>query len=126
MNKADLEKMTKEELIEAIARVERQKYPYFGKLTQDILDAISQIRREKIFRDANEARDESVKAMNAYFDWQRRVIRDYGDGQTVKVLDIPENVIAEGSKLNEAWNKAEEKRKQAEKAEDDYYRRLLK
>lgn len=126
MNKADLEKMTKEELIEAIERVERQKYPYSNKLTRDILDEINEIRREKVFCDANEAKNESVKAMNAYFDWQKRVIRDYGDGENVKIIDIPEDVREEGKKLSEAWKSAEEKQKQADKAEDDYYRRLIK
>ena len=127
MNKADLDKMTKEELMEAIERVDELHYCLRrGTLIRYILDAVSDIRRQKAYNNARKAEDDAIKAMNAYFNWQKRAIQDYGDGESVVIMDLPKEFIAEGEELSRAWEEAEEKRKKANKVEDDIYMKLLK
>lgn len=57
--------------------------------------------------------DKAFKAQNAagdaYISWQADMIKRFGDGQSVKISDIPDSELQKGAKLGNAWKEAEKK-----------------
>lgn len=119
MNKK-LESYSKAEIIQAIRNISR--YMINGHNAEKlVLDQLDTIKQEKIFAEAQMARQTAIARMNEFFGWKKEMIKKYGDGQKVSLKDLPRIELERGAKLQKAWNDSENARKAAEKREDKYY-----
>lgn len=112
---------TKSELVEAIKYISTTLYGY-RDLPKNIISAITNIRRQKVFDNASKAAEKAIADMNAYMKWQKEVINKYGDGKTVKFSALPFAEMEKGARLQTAWNRSEEARKKARLEEDKMYK----
>lgn len=112
-----LKQFTKEELIEAIIKISR----WSSFISADhIVEEIKEFRRKTAFEKGQQARQHAIDCMQKYFDWRKRVIDTYGNGESVKLKDVPFDEVQKGAELEKKWKASEEARKKAEKEEDRY------
>lgn len=116
----DFSKYTKDEIIKGLQHISRI-YVY-DSLLSNLESAIESQKIKKVHEKAMDALENSTKAMNELVDWRKKCAKKYGDGKTVKLVNIPLSEINKGVKLQETFKKAEEERKKACKAEDEFYK----
>jgi hypothetical protein len=115
-----LESYSKAEIIQAIRAV--PKYMINGlKAEKLVLDQLDVIKRDKVFAEAQMARQTAIDRMNEFFNWQKEMIKKYGNGERVHSKDLPRIELERGAKLQNAWLDSEKARNTAEKQEDEYY-----
>lgn len=116
-DKEKLQQFTKDEIIEAILKRAR----WHSLLSVDeIVYEIKGDRRQKAFEKGQKARQHAIECMQKYFDWRKEVAQKYGNGESVKLKDIPFNELQKGAELEKKWIESDEARKKAEKEEDKY------
>lgn len=121
MDKQDkLENYSKQEIIEAIRRAQKY-YDVHKDLEKSLIDNIQDNNRQKAFEKAQAKRKTAIDRMNEYFDFRNEMVKKYGDGKKVNLLDIPHTERQRLLNLHIAWSESEEERKKAEKQEDKYY-----
>ena len=115
-DKEKLQQFTKDEIIRAVLKVR-----WYGHLTaDDIVKEIRNDRRQIAFEIAQQARQHSIDCMNKYFEYEKELVKKYGNGERAKIGDIPHHELQKWAELGEKWKKSEEARKKAEKEEDRY------
>ena len=118
-DKEKLQRYSKDEIIEAL---ENQSQLYGGTSIKSIIRIIEDNRRQKAFTAGQTARLNAIDCMNKYFEWQKEVIKKYGNGGSVALKDIPFNELKKGAELEKKWKESEEARKKAEKEEDKFFK----
>ncbi len=106
--KAELSKHSKQDIIDAICH-EWSADHLISNLLRFIFERESNralVEERKAFAEENEAGE-------AYVAWNKEVVTKYGDGKTVKIINIPQEEYERGIQLAKDW---EEKRKKASKA----------
>ena len=115
-----LESYSKAEIIKAIRTV--PKYMSHGiQIEELIIDRLEDREREKIFAEAQLARQTEIDRMNEFFNWKKEMVKKYGDGIRVMFKDLPRIELERGAKLQKAWADSKNAREAAEKEEDKYY-----
>lgn len=109
-NLQGLKAYTKDEIIEAMAN-------HFNadKLSKDILYICKQKRGCKIFAEHDKALKAEISARNKYCEWLKEICVKYGDGEKVKISELPMEEITYGVKLENALKTAEKKQERLDK-----------
>lgn len=116
----DFSKYTKDELIKGLQYIS-QMSPYDNLLSK-LQDVIENQRRNEIHKKAMNANRNSNERMCEFMNWNKEMCDKYGDGKTVKFINIPISEIDKGAELQEAWKNAEKEREKAFKEEDKFYK----
>jgi len=120
MEEKKLESYSKDEIIKAIRSI--PKYITHGlSIEKLVIERVEDVKRDKIFAEAQMARQTEIARMNEFFNWKKEMIKRYGDGERVSLKDLPPIELERGAKLQKAWNDSENARVVAEKEEDKYY-----
>lgn len=96
-----LQKYPKELILEAISREWQADY-----YIQRILLYCERKTAEISFIEEEEAIKEISKTSAAYFAWKKEMIKLYGDGQSVLLVNVPPYEIEKGLALERAWREA--------------------
>lgn len=111
----ELSRYTKEEIIEALGRQWQ---------ANGIIDDMINYLNRKLLEQAQTAYEASLKARQALIDWNREMVKMYGDGSKVKFAYIPAREIERGAALEKAVNRAEEKEREFDRKIDRMLRRM--
>lgn len=112
----DLAKYSKEEIIEALGK----SYLSTGDIDYILID-LNYIRQTKTIDEHQKAAADASAALTAYIEWQKEVIEKYGDGKTVRFIQLPASEIKRGNGLADALDAANKK----EKRLDNKVKKLL-
>lgn len=105
-----LRKFSKEQIIEAITECYQAEF-----LFNSIISSL-EYKAEKELLDAHAAAiDAEREAAKACMDWRSEMCDKYGHGGECKLVDIPQDEIAKGAKLEREWIAAQEKEKALDK-----------
>lgn len=100
----------KEEIIEALGRSYQSEY-----IAEQMLDYLES-RKEKALLDRHrKAIDKEIAARKAFMEWKKEMCEKYGDGQTVKLSNIPPTDINRGAALEKALKEATEEERRLDK-----------
>ena len=87
---------------------------------KSLLITLNEKERKRAIANEENAFNEEMKAQDEYDEWIRKMIREHGDGQSVRMGDIPEKEIKKGAvliaKLNSARNNVTIAMKKADRA----------
>ena len=115
-----LESYSKAEIIQAIRSI--SKYMINGHIAEKlVLDHLDVIKRDKIFAEAQMARETAIARMTEFLAWKKEMVKKYGNGERVSLRDLPPIELERGAKLQKAWEDSENARTAAEREEDKYY-----
>lgn len=115
-----LESYSKAEIIQAIRSI--PKYITHGNSIEELaIEYAEDRKRDKIFAEAQMARQTAIDRMNEFCNWKKEMAEKYGDGKRFKLSDLPHFQIERGANLQKAWNDSENARKTAEQQEDKYF-----
>lgn len=106
--KVELSKHSKQDIIDAICHEWGADH-----LISNLLRFIFEKESNRALVEERKAFTEENKACETYIAWNKNVVEKYGDGKTVKIIDVPQEEYERGILLAKDW---EEKRKKAAKA----------
>ena len=106
----ELEKYTKAEIIEAIGNHYRA-----ADIVNELLRDLQNTKMQKVFRIQRMAERISMEKFEALLAWRHEMCEKYGDGKTVRLLDVPPEEIERGAKLEKEYAAARETVEKAEK-----------
>lgn len=100
----------KEEIIEALG------CSYNSEYTAEQMLVCLESKKEKDLLDKHgKAIDKTITARKAFTAWKTEMCEKYGDGQTVKLSNIPPTDISRGAALEKALKKATEEEQRLDK-----------
>lgn len=105
-----LRKYSKEQIIKAIT--ERFDSYFF---IEDVLSDLEHTEQKELLKKQSEAMSAEHRAAEACMDWRREMCDKYGRGGECKLMDIPDVEIQKGARLEEEWQKAQEKEQTIDK-----------
>lgn len=95
-----LRKFSKNEIIDDVVRYG------WGNVVEDMLFRL-ETKAIKELRDIQtKAFDDTKSAFSAYEKWQQDMVNTYGDGKSVKMMNIPISELEKGAKLEKSMKKA--------------------
>lgn len=113
----EIEKYSKAEIIAAIKAL-----PFVG---EEILSKLETNKERKIFDEASKARKKELDCWEKLTKWRKEVIEKYGDGNAVKLVDLPQEEIEKGAALEREFKESVDECRRAEKREDRLTRKYL-
>ncbi len=99
----ELSKYSKEDIIEALGRQYQADFIISG-----IVGDLEYIASKRLLDDHGRAIKTREDAFGAYMEWRNQMCRAYGDGKSVKLLNIPPEEITKGAALERALKNATE------------------
>lgn len=106
-----LSKYSKKDIIEALG----QQYQMDCFIISGILDELEYIASKRAFDDHDKAIKAHQDAFKAYMEWRKQICRAYGDGESIKLTNIPPEEIAKGAALERALKSAAEAEQKLDK-----------
>lgn len=101
--KNELKKYTKEDIIESLA------YRWdAGLIIPEIIQRCETRVFDRLVKAREKAQTDYDKKLSCYLKWRNEMCHKYGDGQTVKLADIPQKEISYGAKLEREIKKIDE------------------
>lgn len=100
----------KEEIIKALGRSYQSEY-----IAEQMLDYLESKKEKDLLDRHRKAIDKEITARKAFMDWKNEMCEKYGDGQTVKLLNIPPTDINRGAALEKALKEATEEEQMLDK-----------
>ena len=100
----------KKEIIEALGNSYQ-----FGYLAEDMLRYLEEKKSNDVISQHGEALNQEIAARKAFMEWKTEICSKYGDGQTVKLRDIPPLEIHRGATLEKALKETTEKERRLDK-----------
>ena len=98
-----LDGYTKAEVITALVR------NFHGSDIDRLICYLESERLKDIIAKQEKADADETAAMQAYLGWRRELIKKYGDGEQVRLIDLPRDEIIRGAALEKAWTEARKK-----------------
>lgn len=109
-----LSKYKKEEILEAM-----EHCIFFSEFQiSEMLTYLQRKTSDAAFEEHDRALQEEIEARKKYLEWESEVCRKYGDGKSVKLIDIPPAEINRGAALERAMKAATEKEQRLSKQID--------
>ena len=93
----------KEEIIEALGRSYQSEY-----IAEQMLNYLESKKEKDLLDRHRKALDKEIAARKAFMEWKNEMCEKYGDGQTVKLTNIPPEDINRGAALEKALKEAVE------------------
>lgn len=114
--KAILSKYTKEQVIDAFLSTTGTFY------TSDVLHKLWREKHDRLFKAMQEASNEDTKALQAYADFEKSLIKKYGKDGKCSFNAIPPQEFKKLQSLAAAWEAARKKYEKANKELDRFYK----
>lgn len=105
-----LSKYSKEDIIEALGQQCQADF-----IIRGILNNLEYIASKRVFDDYDKAIKEHKDAFKAYMEWRKQICIAYGDGESIKLTNIPPEEITKGAALERTLKSAAEAEQKLDK-----------